>query len=147
MAHHICAKSLTICGTLNFTLHIYPNSSTNSTKIIGKTHKIRPKNTLFENISGKNIKTTKAKLKYAKIPIKVGTGHLTHFRSAPGLSNTFHFLNTNRPIAKTNVINKNESIYFNVILSETKNLKIIHYEYSNKKSFQDILNTTQKTQS
>ena len=63
IAHHIWASNLIRCGTLKFTFHIYPNSSTSSTNIIGKTHRINPKNILFENISGKSTKTTKIRLR------------------------------------------------------------------------------------
>ncbi|MBO4516458.1 hypothetical protein J5751_03375 [bacterium] len=94
--------------------------------MIGKIHKIKPKNILFEKVSGNKTKTTKIKLTYAKSHIKVGTGHLTPFKSAPGLSNTFHFLKQYRPIKNTNAIIKNERIYVIVILSIAKDIKSIY---------------------
>lgn len=89
---------------------MYHSSSTNSTNTIGNTHKISPKTNLFENISGKNINMTKIKLKYAKIHINVGTGHLTHFKSAPGLSNILHFLKTKSHNIKITAIKQNDNI-------------------------------------
>ena len=101
IAHHICANNLTICGVLKFNLPIYHNSSTNSTKNIGKTHKTNHQNILFDTTPGKNKTIAKTKLIYANIHIKVGTGHLTHFRSAPGLSKILNFLKTYRHTKKT----------------------------------------------
>jgi hypothetical protein len=81
---------------------------------------------LFENVSGKNTKTTKIRLKYAKSHIKVGTGHLTPFKSAPGLSNIFHFLKQYQPIKNTKATIKKEKIYVIVILSIAKDIKLIY---------------------
>ena len=100
-----------------------------STKKIGKNHKINHKNNLVENIFGKKINTINIKLKYAKIHINVGTGHLTHFKSAPGLSNILHLLNTNKPIKKITHTNKNDNIYFKTIFikNNIKNISTILY--------------------
>jgi hypothetical protein len=102
---------------------MYHNSSTNSTKIIGKTPKISPIKTLSVNVSGKSTKTTKIRLIYANIHIRVGTGPLTHFRSAPGLSNILYFLKIYQPIEKTNIIIKKERMYVIVTLYFPNDIK------------------------
>lgn len=109
IAHHICANNLTICGVLNFSLPMYHNSSTNSTKNIGKTHKTNHQNILFDTTPGKNKTMAKTKLIYANTPIRVGTGHLTHFKSAPGLSKILNFLKTYRHTKNTITIKTAEN--------------------------------------
>lgn len=101
--------NLTIEGILNFTLHMYHNSSINSTIKIGRTHKTRPRNILFELVPGKNQIIVRTKLMYAQTHISVGTGHLTHFKSAPGLSKILNFLNKYRQTKNTAIMKKIEN--------------------------------------
>lgn len=97
-----------ICGVLNFIFHIYHNSSINSTIIIGNTQRLNHKNNWVLLYSGKNNIILIINPKYANIPKTVGTGFLTHLRSAPGLSKKFIFLNKYFPAKNIAVIVINE---------------------------------------